>query len=170
MPSYVPYHLRLTAETTIYQNEVKCRVLENDFNYSQNPTVFVGANYTANAVGTITIDSVGVTGDSISVFVNDPILGIVPLGSYVVTPADTSLSILATNIAAILVKNKYNYVVTVNQNTIIITAAGGLGNTINGGNNLIVNLAIVPGSHRYIQTQTGNNLITQNLNNIITQS
>jgi len=40
MPTFVPYTLSLTAETTIYQNEVKCRVLENDFNYSQNPTVF----------------------------------------------------------------------------------------------------------------------------------
>lgn len=38
--AYVPYTLTLTAETTIYQNEVKCRVSENDFNYSQNPTVF----------------------------------------------------------------------------------------------------------------------------------
>ena len=36
----VPYNLGLTAETTIYVNEVKCRVSENDFNYSQNPTVF----------------------------------------------------------------------------------------------------------------------------------
>lgn len=34
------YTLYLTAETTIYQNEVKCRVSENDFNYSQNPSVF----------------------------------------------------------------------------------------------------------------------------------
>jgi len=32
--------MSLIAETTIYQNEVKCRVSENDFNYSQNPTVF----------------------------------------------------------------------------------------------------------------------------------
>ena len=38
--SYVPYVMTLTSETTIYQNEVKCRVLENDFNYSQNPSVF----------------------------------------------------------------------------------------------------------------------------------
>ena len=38
--STVPFTLGLTSETTIYQNEVKCRVLENDFNYSQNPTVF----------------------------------------------------------------------------------------------------------------------------------
>jgi hypothetical protein len=36
----VPYTLGLTSETTIYVNEVKCRVLENDFNYSQNPTAF----------------------------------------------------------------------------------------------------------------------------------
>lgn len=35
------YNLLLTAETTIFQNEVKCRVSENDFNFSQNPTVFV---------------------------------------------------------------------------------------------------------------------------------
>ena len=40
MPSYVPYKMTIGAETTIYVNEVKCRVLENDFNYSQNPTVF----------------------------------------------------------------------------------------------------------------------------------
>ena len=38
--STIPYDLGLTSETTIYVNEVKCRVLENDFNYSQNPTVF----------------------------------------------------------------------------------------------------------------------------------
>lgn len=38
--SYVPYVMTLTSEITIYQNEVKCRVLENDFNYSQNPSVF----------------------------------------------------------------------------------------------------------------------------------
>jgi hypothetical protein len=38
--STIPYNLGLTSETTIYVNEVKCRVLENDFNYSQNPTVF----------------------------------------------------------------------------------------------------------------------------------
>ena len=38
--SSIPYNLGLTGETTIYVNEVKCRVSENDFNYSQNPTVF----------------------------------------------------------------------------------------------------------------------------------
>lgn len=45
MPSYVPYKMTLGAETTIYVNEVKCRVLENDFNYSQNPTVFKATTF-----------------------------------------------------------------------------------------------------------------------------
>lgn len=35
----------MTAETTIFQNEVKCRVSENDFNYSQNPSVFARKQY-----------------------------------------------------------------------------------------------------------------------------
>lgn len=45
--STVNYSLGLTSEVTIYQNEVKCRVLENDFNYSQNPTVFNTASFTS---------------------------------------------------------------------------------------------------------------------------
>lgn len=47
--SFVPYQLTLTAETTIYQNEVKCRVSENDFNYSQNPTVFANKVYVSGS-------------------------------------------------------------------------------------------------------------------------
>ena len=47
--SIIPYNLGLTAETTIYVNEVKCRVLENDFNYSQNPTVFRNISYVTGA-------------------------------------------------------------------------------------------------------------------------
>ena len=43
--AYVPYVMTLTSETTIYQNEVKCRVSENDFNYSQNPSVFARKNF-----------------------------------------------------------------------------------------------------------------------------
>jgi hypothetical protein len=42
--STIPFNLGSTSETTIYVNEVKCRVLENDFNYSQNPTVFAKIN------------------------------------------------------------------------------------------------------------------------------
>jgi hypothetical protein len=45
-----PYSLGLTSETTIYVNEVKCRVLENDFNYSQNPTVFKNTTFITGAL------------------------------------------------------------------------------------------------------------------------
>lgn len=36
--AYSPYTMSLNAETTIYQNEVRCRVNENDFNYTVNPS------------------------------------------------------------------------------------------------------------------------------------
>lgn len=36
--SYSPYTMSLVVETTIYQNEVRCLVNENDFNYTQNPS------------------------------------------------------------------------------------------------------------------------------------
>jgi hypothetical protein len=36
--SYIPFQLGFSAESTIYQNEVKCHVNENDFNYTLNPS------------------------------------------------------------------------------------------------------------------------------------
>jgi hypothetical protein len=36
--SSVPYSLSFLAESTIYQNEVRCKVNENDFNYTLNPS------------------------------------------------------------------------------------------------------------------------------------
>lgn len=32
------YTLGFTAETTIYQNEIRCLINENDFNYTLNPS------------------------------------------------------------------------------------------------------------------------------------
>lgn len=41
----IPFTLEFIGETTIYQNEVKCKIQENEFNYSQNPTALkYGAN------------------------------------------------------------------------------------------------------------------------------
>jgi hypothetical protein len=36
--AYSPYTMSLNAQTTIYQNEVRCLVNENDFNYTLNPS------------------------------------------------------------------------------------------------------------------------------------
>jgi hypothetical protein len=38
MPSYAPFTMSFQSETTIYQNEVRCHVNENDFNYTLNPS------------------------------------------------------------------------------------------------------------------------------------
>ena len=35
---YAPFTMSLQSEVTIYQNEVRCRVGENQFNYTQNPS------------------------------------------------------------------------------------------------------------------------------------
>lgn len=44
--AFSPYTMSFMAETTIYQNEVRCRINENDFNYSQNPsTLKNGGSY-----------------------------------------------------------------------------------------------------------------------------
>ena len=33
-----PYSLSFTSEITVYQNEVRCLINENDFNYTLNPS------------------------------------------------------------------------------------------------------------------------------------
>jgi hypothetical protein len=49
-----PFDFSFTAETTIYQNEVRCVINENDFNYTLNPS--------ANKAGTSGSYIDGVTG------------------------------------------------------------------------------------------------------------
>jgi len=48
-----PYILEFQAETTIYQNEVRCLVNENDFNYTQNPSA-VQSGTTGSYINAIT--------------------------------------------------------------------------------------------------------------------
>lgn len=43
--AYSPYTMSFQAQTTIYQNEVRCHVNENDFNYTQNPSATVSGSY-----------------------------------------------------------------------------------------------------------------------------
>lgn len=47
------YTLRLSSETTIYQNEVRCRVSENDFNYTNNPSAVL-AGTTGSYINAVT--------------------------------------------------------------------------------------------------------------------
>jgi len=121
------------------------------------------ASAETQATASITIDAIGLVGDTISVYINDPILGIVLLGSYIQTLADTDTNILATNISNPLSANGYSYVIDANANVITISARPGLGASING-DNLIVQL------YSTIITEVGDALITEEDEIIITES
>lgn len=42
--SFTPYVMSFLAETTIYQNEYRCHVNENDFNYTLNPSALASGS------------------------------------------------------------------------------------------------------------------------------
>lgn len=117
------------------------------------------------ATGNITIDSTGDTGQIITVFINDPFLGILNLGSYTLTDSDVSADIIASNLGSILSANTYQYEIVVVNNVINITAAPETGALINGGNNIFVNITQIG----FLADDLGDRIITQNNLNIITQ-
>jgi hypothetical protein len=99
--------------------------------YSQN----VAEN---SATGTITINSTGDIGNAISVYVNDPELGILFLGSKTTQVGESSTSAFATSLAATINTNPYGYTAETLNSTITIQARNGLGSSINGHNRLFV--------------------------------
>jgi hypothetical protein len=115
------------------------------------------------ATGTITIDSTGDTGDTLTVFVNDPNLGVITLGTYVLTDADTNTTLIAANAAIALAANSYGYGVFSIGSVIYIVAAQGTGAAINGGNNLYC-VITTPG---FISTEVPERIITQTSLNLI---
>jgi len=40
---YQPFTMSFQAETTIYQNEYRCHINENDFNYTTNPSATISS-------------------------------------------------------------------------------------------------------------------------------
>ena len=57
--SVVNYILTITAESTVYQNEVRCHVSENDFNYSLNPSVYSESNFSTSSASPIIFSALG---------------------------------------------------------------------------------------------------------------
>jgi hypothetical protein len=117
------------------------------------------------ATGNITIDSTGDTGQIITVFINDPFLGILNTGSYTLTDSDVSADIIASSLGSVLSANTYQYEIVVVNNVINITAAPETGALINGGNNIFVNITQIG----FLADDLGDRIITQNNLNIITQ-
>jgi len=116
------------------------------------------------ATSTITIDTIGDTGQIITVEVNDPIQGLITLANYTLTDSDTTIDIIATNLAAELELNTYHFGVSVLNNVITLTAPFGDGALINGVSPLI-NITQIG----FLSTKFNDRIITQNNLNIITQ-
>lgn len=127
---------------TIYENQIRCHVNENEFNFTQNPTSTLNSDIGVDATAEIVVSSYGSIGDTVSVYVTDPVYGYIYLGGYTVTVSDTTTAILATNIAAALNTNIYGYTASANSSTVTITARTGLGSSINGGSRLVVNYTL----------------------------
>lgn len=111
------------------------------------------------AVGRVTIDSIGDDGDNIAVFVNDPDYGIIQLGNYTLTPADTTTQIIATNLGTICQSNTFGYQVILGTSSFQIIGREGTGAFINNANNLF--LVITPSPVEFISSENDFRLITQ---------
>lgn len=98
----------------------------------------------ANATATITVTDIGNDGDVIEVFVNDPVYGIISLGTYSKQGSDNTPTILAASITAVLAANSYGYGATSSGAVITITARPGLGAIMDLGNRLIVDITPNP--------------------------
>jgi hypothetical protein len=85
------------------------------------------------ASATLTVDTLGNTGDVCDVYVNEPGNQIL-LGSYTQLITDTTTALYAASLASALSANTYGYVIAVNNSTITITARPGLGALMNGEN------------------------------------
>jgi len=86
------------------------------------------------------VASVGRTdaGIIITVYVDDPNLGIIVLGTYTILPSDTSTNLVAIGLANSLTLNSYGYGISRINNIITIEARIGVGGTINDNNRVQV--------------------------------
>jgi hypothetical protein len=69
-------------------------------------------------------------GDTIEVFVEDPIEGLISIGFYELTQSDTTYSIIATNLAAAI--NLYGYSAVSINDAVVVTAPLSAGSLLNG--------------------------------------
>jgi len=113
------------------------------YNIRKSVEWMYGINPPTNEVrakGYIEITSLGFfnTGKLITVYVDDPGLGLIILGTYTILITDTTEILVATGLANSLALNPYGYYVSRINNIITIEARAGLGGSINDNNRLQV--------------------------------
>jgi len=92
--AYSPFTMSLSAESTIYQNEVRCMVEENDFNYTLNPS--------ANQAGTTGSYIDAVTGSDFQPYATtiglyndaDQLLVVAKFSQPIAIPRNTDMTIV----------------------------------------------------------------------------
>ena len=117
------------------------------YNIRKSVEWMYGINPPTNEVrakGYLDITSVGRTdpGIIITVYVDDPDLGIIVLGTYTVLPSDTSTDLVAIGLANSLTLNTYGYYISRIDSTITIEARVGVGASINDNNRIQIVLTL----------------------------
>lgn len=113
------------------------------YNIRKNVEWMYGVNPPTSEVrakGYIDITAVSITDVSkiLTVYVDDPDLGLIILGSYTILPTDTTPTLVATGLANSLSLNTYGYGISRINNIITIEARLGLGGSINDNGRLQV--------------------------------
>jgi hypothetical protein len=117
------------------------------YNIRKSVEWMYGINPPTNEVrakGYLDITSVGRTdpGIIITVYVDDPDLGIIVLGTYTVLHSDTSTDLVAIGLANSLTLNTYGYYISRIDSTITIEARVGVGASINDNNRIQIVLTL----------------------------
>lgn len=117
------------------------------YNIRKSVEWMYGINPPTNEVrakGYLNVDNIGRTdtGIIITVYIDDPDLGIIVLGTYTILPSDTSTDLIAIGLANSLSLNSYGYGISRIGNTITIEARIGVGASINDNNRIQVVLTL----------------------------
>jgi hypothetical protein len=112
------------------------------------------------AVGSFTITDIGDDGDNIAVWIEDPDLGLITLGNYTKTSADTTTDILTNKLFLAIQNNPYGYQVLWNSaSTITLIAREGTGARINNANHL--QIIITETITQFVSTEVPIPIMTQ---------
>jgi hypothetical protein len=116
------------------------------------------------ATSTITIDTLGDPGQTITVTIDDPILGTITLGYYTISDTDATTDDIADNLGNALALNPYLYGISVVDDVITITAPEGEGALING-----ITPEYFITQVYFISTESDDRILTENNYRIITE-
>lgn len=119
-----------------------------------------------SATATITVTEIGNIGDTIDIYVNDPLYGSILIGTASRGPEIINENQLAQAIFDSINENIYGYVATVEGSVVTVEARPDTGASLNGDN---LSAITTTGGGILLVTEYDEPLLTQNLFNLITE-